>query len=58
MNTKNLENRRTLLSQIPIDGESQAVSKKVQYILRAQKTKKLERFEILEQNLKLFAPNG
>ena len=58
MNPENPQNRRIVLSQIPIDGESRAVSKKVQYIFRAQQTKKLERFEIFKQNLKLFAPNG
>ena len=40
------QNRRIILSPIPIDGESRAVSKKVLTLDEAQKEKKLERFEI------------
>ena len=44
--SENPENRRIVLSPRPIDAESRAVSKKVLTLDEAQKTKKLERFEI------------
>ena len=46
---RNLENpkyRRTVLSPLPIDAESQTFSKNVLTLDEAQKEKKLERFEI------------
>jgi len=39
--TRNPQNRRIVLSPIPIDGESRAVSKKVLTLDEAQKAKKL-----------------
>ena len=47
-NPKNPQNCRTVLSPIPIDGESRAVSKKVLTLDEAQKAKKLERCEIFD----------
>ena len=46
--SENPQNRRIVLSPRPIDAESRAVSKKVLTLDETQKTKKLERFEIFD----------